>query len=108
MRDDQECRADPLLNTGQFEPGFLAQFAVERGQRLVEEQELRHLRQGAGQRDALLLPAGEFVRAPPLVSRHLDQSQHLGDSRFPPAALHALLPESERYVARDIEVREEA
>jgi hypothetical protein len=39
-----------------------AQFAVEVGERFVEQQQLRFRRQGTGQGDALLLAAGKLMR----------------------------------------------
>jgi hypothetical protein len=51
------------LDVHQLELRGLAQLAVERRHRLVEQQELRALGERAGERDALALPAGELVRA---------------------------------------------
>ena len=45
-------------------PGRDPQAGVEGGERLVEQHEFRLAGQGPGQRDALLLAAGELVRAP--------------------------------------------
>ena len=60
--DDDEGDAERLLDLHQLELGLLAQLLVERAERLVEQQELRPLGEGAGQRDALALAARELVR----------------------------------------------
>ena len=57
--------AEFALDAAEFELHLLAQFAVERGERLVEEQKVGLEDQRARDRDALLLPAGQFVDAPP-------------------------------------------
>ena len=44
----------------QLELHLLAQLPVERAERLVEQQHGRAVHQGAGERDALLLAAGEL------------------------------------------------
>ena len=51
-----------LEDVAHFEREPLAQVDVEVGERLVEQQQFGARRQRAGQRDALLLAAGEFVR----------------------------------------------
>ena len=51
-----------LDDVAHFQRQPLAQFDVEVGEGLVEQQQPRSGRQRAGQRDALLLAAGEFVR----------------------------------------------
>ena len=50
-----------VMQTADLEPHFFAQIRIEIGQRLVEQQRLRFDDQGARQRDALLLSAGEFA-----------------------------------------------
>ena len=55
--DYDEGDADLLLNVHELELGFLPQLLVQRGKRLVEQQQFGALDQGAGQGDALALPA---------------------------------------------------
>ncbi len=43
VRHDDERDAEPLLNVHELELGVLAQFLVERAERLVEQQDLRPL-----------------------------------------------------------------
>ena len=52
---------------------FLAYLGVERAERLVEQQNLRFDRQGAGERDALTLAAGQLTRKAVGERRELDQ-----------------------------------
>ena len=66
-----------LLQLHQLEPGLFAQLAVERRQRLVEQQHPRPLGQRAGERDALALAAGQLVRLARAEAVELDQRQHL-------------------------------
>ena len=61
MGDDDEGDADILLKPCQFEPHLVAQFGIERRERLVEQQHLRPLDQRAGQRHALALAARHLV-----------------------------------------------
>ena len=66
---------------------------VQGGYRLVGDDELRHQRQGAGDRDALALPARERVR----IARHVDRVQAHHAQQLGHAVLH-LAPAAERPV----------
>ena len=57
----------------------LAKLQVERGERLVKKEHLRTVDEGARNRDALLLTAGELVRVLPRVLAHLDHSEYCID-----------------------------
>ena len=59
--DVDEGDADLLLDPLQLELQALAELQVERPERLVEQQHLREVDDRAGERDALLLAAGELV-----------------------------------------------
>ena len=107
MGDNQECDSDPFLDADQLASGFVAQFAVERGQRLVEQQQLGHLGERPRQRHALALAAGKLVWPPLRVIRHLDQSQHLIDARVAAATVHPLLAQAKGNVGGDVQVREQ-
>ena len=63
VRDHQSGDAAFSLNFPQFFADRRAAPGVERRERLVKEQNARIRRQGAGDGDALLLTAREFVRA---------------------------------------------
>src|SRR5215218_6053025 len=69
-----------------------AQPGVEVGQRLVEEDRLWPRGVGAGERDALLLPATELRRRPHHELLHADHAQYLGNTLLDltlAGALHA-------------------
>ena len=59
--DVDEGDAGAALQLLELDAHVLAQLGVEIGQRLVEQQDFRLDHQAAGQRDALLLAAGELV-----------------------------------------------
>ncbi len=59
---EQEGDAEPLLKVLQLHLHALAQLEVERAERLVEQQHLGLVGDGAGERDALLLAAGHLGR----------------------------------------------
>ena len=84
MGDDDEGDAGAVLDAGELELGVLAQLLVERGERLVEEQQLRRLGERAGEGDALALAAGDLVRLAAAEAAELHEVEHLAD---PVAAL---------------------
>ena len=61
----------------QLELQLLAQLGVQRSERLVEQQHGRPQHQRPGQRDPLLLAAGQLVRPPLRVRLHLHQLERL-------------------------------
>ena len=80
---------------------------VERGERLVEQQQVGAGGQRAGQRDPLLLAAGELPR-PPLGERtHVDGVEQLPGAGQRGPAGHALGPRPERHVGQRRQVREQ-
>ena len=81
VRHHDEGEAELLLQAHQLEARALAQLAVERGQRLVEQQELGPLDQRAGQRHALALAARELRRPALAVVAKPHQVQRLADAR---------------------------
>ena len=62
--DVDERDPDLLLDPLELDLQALAELQVERAERLVEEQDLRQVDDGAGESDALLLAAGELVGLP--------------------------------------------
>jgi hypothetical protein len=62
VRDENRRHAFLLQDGADFERQAFAQIDVEVGERFVEQDQFRARRQRAGQRHALLLAAGEFVR----------------------------------------------
>ncbi len=77
--------AEPVLQLAQLDAHVGAQLGVEVRQRLVEQQHRGLEHEGARQRDALLLPAGELRRAPRCEAAHLHHVERavdlLGDLR---------------------------
>src|SRR4030095_2364211 len=55
--DDDEGRAELVLEIGKFELSVLPEFLVESGQRLIEEQQFWTFDQRPGEGHALLLPS---------------------------------------------------
>ena len=78
MRDVDERDPDLVLDPLQLELHLLAQLQVERAERLVEEQHARVVDERAGERDALLLAAGELARLPVSPPREVDELEDLG------------------------------
>ena len=86
---------------------WLADFRVERAERLVEQQHGRAQDQRPGQRDALLLAAGELVRAALAELAELDQLERLLDAPVALAARDLLVAQAEGDVVEHVEVREQ-
>ena len=82
-----------------------AQGGVQRGERLVEQHQLRRGRQRAGQRHPLLLAARQRVRIGPGVGAHVDRGQQLGHA--PLAAAPVAAAEAEGHVLADAQMREQ-
>ena len=62
MRDDNGGNADRAKKFGKLRTHVIARGRVQRGKRLVEEQQAGFSRENARQRDPLLLAPGEFTR----------------------------------------------
>ena len=86
--DDDKTGFQPPLNILELELRLLAQLAVERGERLVEQQQRRPRRQRAGERDALPLAAGKLLDSSRAEVLHLhDVEQFADDARLIAARL---------------------
>ena len=91
VRDVQERDAELLLQPLQLGAHLDAQERIERGERLVEQENARLRDQRAGKRDALLLPAGQLRRQPRGVWLHVHEAEHvhrLGVALRPSDAAH--------------------
>ena len=64
MRHHDGGQPELALQLADLDAHLFAQLGVEVGQRLVEQQHVRPDRERAGERDALLLPAGQLARQP--------------------------------------------
>ena len=87
MGDVDERDADLALDALELELHHLAQLEVERAERFVEQQRAGVVHQRAGQRDALLLTAGELGR---LALGEVGQPDDLEQSRRRGASTSAL------------------
>ena len=108
VRDDDEGQTELVLQVHQLEAGIFAELAVERRQRLVEQQHPRPLGKRARERDALALAAGKLVRAlrAPKPSS-LTSASISRDPRLDLGLRHSVLLEPEGDVALDRQVREQ-
>ena len=91
----------------ELELHLLAQLQVERAERLVEQEHLRPVDEGAGDRDALLLAAGELARAAGAETGQADELQHLVDLALHVLPVDALPAQPEGDVLEDGQMREE-
>ncbi len=81
VRDVDECDAHLALDRAQLVLHLLAELQVERPERLVEQEHLRAVHEGARERHALPLPAGE-LRRPPLSYPPRRTSSSASDARL--------------------------
>jgi hypothetical protein len=105
VRDQQRRRAVALQDRAQLRAEPLAQLDVEARERLVEQQQPRIRRERAGERDALLLAAGQLVR-PALLQAASPTSAISSRARARRSAARPVR-EAERDVAEHVEVREQ-
>jgi hypothetical protein len=78
VRDVHEREARPPLDALELELQLAAQAQVEGAERLVEQQGLGTVDQARGERDALLLAAGELGRLALLHAGELRELEDLG------------------------------
>ena len=108
MRDVQGGDPDHDLDPPDLLAELAADLGVERGQRLVEEQHARLDREGAGERDALLLAARHLVRIAAGLGSEPDQVEHLVGLLLAGGAVHAAEAEAVGHVVPSRHVREQA
>ena len=77
VRHVEERDVELTLEALELELHLLAQLEIERTQRLVEQQDLGSVDQGAGDSDALLLAAGQLIWFAALKAAELHQVEHL-------------------------------
>ena len=80
MGDIYKRDAHLLLDTFQFVLHILTQTQIQRAQRLVQQQHLRPVHQGTGNRHTLLLTTGELVDTPAVKALQADDLQHFTDT----------------------------
>lgn len=105
VRDMDEGDADLGLDPLELKLHLAAQLEVEGAQRLVEEQHLGVVDQGAGDGDTLLLAAGELVGLLARLLAELDEVEHVVDLLLD--ALDPAPTQAEGDVLEDVQVREE-
>jgi hypothetical protein len=81
-----------LEDLAHFQRQALAQVDVEVGEGFVEQDQLRTRRQGAGERDALLLATGEFVRIAVALATQADRGEQVTHPAAPLAGRQAARP----------------
>ena len=79
--DEDEGDAELALEQLELDLHLLAQLAVERAERLVEEQHAGPVDERPGERDALLLAARQLPRLAVRELGHLDHVERLADAR---------------------------
>jgi hypothetical protein len=105
VRDVHERAAHPVLDPLELQLHLPAQLEVERPERLVEQQHLGLVDEGAGHRHALLLTAGQLAGLAAAEALQLHQRQHVGDRALD--VLDAAAPQPEGDVVLDAQVREQ-
>ena len=109
VRDEHEGDADLALQRGQLGAQRVAQLGVEGAERLVEEEHRRLEDERAGEGDALLLAAGQLVRAALRRTPLSWTSSSALATRAGPGLLVEVLapPQPVRDVLLDVEVGEQ-
>ena len=107
MRDVHERDADVLLDALELDLQLLAQAQVQRAERLVEQQGPRAVDERAGERDALLLAAGELGGLALAEPAELDELERLADALAHLGLGDLLALEPEADVAARRQVREQ-
>ncbi len=105
MGHQEEGNAGAALHGFQFEAHLFAQFGIERGQRLIEQQDVGLKHQRARQGDALAFAAGKLRGAAGFLAGEADQLQGFAHAAIDLGGAVAL--EAELYVGARGEVREE-
>ena len=107
VRNEDEGDAGGLLDVFELLLHVLAQLEVERGERLVEQQHLRPPHQGAGDRHALLLAAGEAGHAALLEALEGHEREHLVHALIDLRLRDLFLAQRESHVFKHVQMREQ-
>ncbi|MNN00640.1 hypothetical protein D3C81_1132390 [compost metagenome] len=99
--------ADALDDFHQLQLHLRTQLFIQRAHRFVEQQQLRTLGQGAGQRHTLTLTSGQLMGFSLGVLGHVHQTQHLFDAGVDFAGGQTILLEAEGDVLCHGHVREQ-
>ena len=108
MRDIEHGQRRQLaMQPGELIDHRAADLCIECGQRLIKQEHLRADRDGASDRDALLLAAGELARIALRVGGHADHGQGFRDAGANNLFRHAPGPQSEGDILLDPHMRKE-
>ena len=107
VRDEDEGDADLPLDLLELQLHRAAQLEVQRAEGFVEEQHLRPVDEGPGQRHPLALPAGELGGTALSVVGELDGLQRRQGALAALAAGHLLDPQAVLDVGQHVHVREQ-
>src|SRR3954454_22659480 len=107
MRDEHKGDAELALQSFELDLHRLAQLAVERTERLVQEQHAWTLHQRAGKRNALALTAGELGGSSVAVPLETKGAQRLVYPRRTVCLAHASEAQPVPDVLRDAHVRKQ-
>ena len=107
VRDVDRGRPELLEDAAEVVEEPIAEPAIERSERLVQQENARLGSEGARERNALLLATRQRPHRAPLEPDEADQLQKLSGARFYRLRRVAAHPESERDVAEDVAVRKE-
>src|SRR3989454_3644227 len=105
--DIYKGRAQPLVHLLELDPGLDTKHRVQVGQRLVEQEDPRLTDDGAAERDALPLAAGELARLAPEQGVQPEDAAGLLDPRYDPGPGAAARLEAEGHVVEHAHVRVE-
>ena len=82
MGDEQEGDAGLALEGFEFEAHLLAQFGIEGGEGLIEQEHIGLEHEGAGEGDALAFAAGELGGAALFLAGEADEGDGFADAAF--------------------------
>ena len=104
---EHEGYAGLALDALQLRLHATPELEVQGGERFVEQQKPRRRREGPGQGDTLLLPAGKLIGPPLGHGVEPDELQHGGDARLHLCASSALALQPEGHVLFDRQMRKQ-
>jgi hypothetical protein len=107
VRDVDERDAELALQALELDLHLLAQLQIERGQRLVQQQYVRPVHEGARQRDTLLLAPAQLRRIAAAHLGKVDEVEKLVDQLLHFRFGHLLATQAEGYVVEDLQMRKE-
>ena len=108
MGDIDKGDSQFIFQANQFVLHLLPQLQIQRAERFIEEQHSRFIHDGTGNRNSLLLPAGERIHGTFLIALQIHEFQ--GVLNFVPDVFFRLLPdtESKGNIVRNIHVRKQS